>query len=79
MGANARLRTLFYSTLTKLLFLDDANLKFRQFIEPFSRLLRSLAEQNTMEAFTTPQAAPPPRPACVTTSRHHLITSPPHA
>ena len=43
---NVRLRTVFYGTLCKLLFLDDANLKFKVFMEPFTRLLRSLASQD---------------------------------
>jgi len=44
VGANVRLRTVFYGTLCKLLFLDDANLKFKTFMEPFTLLLRRLRE-----------------------------------
>lgn len=39
---NVRLRTLFYCTLCKLLFLDDSHIKFKTFMEPFTSLLRSL-------------------------------------
>ena len=53
--ANERLRTVFYGTLCKLLFLDDTTVKFKVFMEPFTQVLRSLGEQNTMEAFGTPQ------------------------
>ena len=57
---NVRLRTLFYSTLCKLLFLDDANIKFKVFMEPFTRLLRSLKEQDDVSF-----ASPPVRAALV--------------
>ena len=53
---SARLRTTFYATLCKLLFLDEANLKFRAFMEPFTLLLRSLGQQqHDAAAFATPQ------------------------
>ena len=52
--ANVRLRTVFYGTLCKLLFLDDANLKFKVFMEPFTRLLRSLSAQDEA-SFASPQ------------------------
>ena len=48
-----RLRTTFYGTLCKLLFLDEANLKFKAFVEPLTRLLRDLLRQSD-EAFGTP-------------------------
>ena len=47
------MRTVFFGTLCKLLFLDDANLKFKVFMEPFTRLLRSLAGQDDA-SFATP-------------------------
>ena len=49
-----RLRTVFYGTLCKLLFLDEATFKFKVFMEPFTRLLRSLSGQDEA-AFTTLQ------------------------
>ena len=42
--ANARHRTTFYATLTKLLFAEDTTVRFKSFIEPFSRMLSDLAE-----------------------------------
>lgn len=52
--ANMRLRTSFFCTLCKLLFLDDSAIKFKVFMEPFTCLLRSLKETDDV-AFTTPQ------------------------
>jgi exportin-7 len=60
VGQNVRLRTTFYSTLCKLLFLDDANIKFKVFMEPFTQLLRSLREQDDATF-----ASPPVRAALV--------------
>ena len=37
---NVRLRTVYYSTLCKLLFLDEASIKFKAFIEPLTRIFR---------------------------------------
>ena len=42
--ANARHRTTFYATLTKLLFAEDTTVRFKSFIGPFSRMLSDLAE-----------------------------------
>lgn len=53
VGSNVRLRTLFYGTLCKLLFLDDTSVKFRVFMDPFTRLLRSLKELDD-GSFMTP-------------------------
>ena len=47
--ANVRLRTVFYATLCKLLFLDDSAIKFKTFVEPFTRLLRSLQARSFPE------------------------------
>ena len=46
VSENMRLRTTFYGTLCKLLFLDDIGVKFKQFMEPFTQWLRSLASQS---------------------------------
>lgn len=50
---NLRQRTSFYSTLCKLLFLDDIGVKFKAFMEPFTRWLRSLKAQSE-RAFAEP-------------------------
>eukprot|EP00310_Coccolithus_braarudii_P013215 CAMPEP_0183349442 /NCGR_PEP_ID=MMETSP0164_2-20130417/13624_1 /TAXON_ID=221442 /ORGANISM="Coccolithus pelagicus ssp braarudi, Strain PLY182g" /LENGTH=433 /DNA_ID=CAMNT_0025521157 /DNA_START=1 /DNA_END=1302 /DNA_ORIENTATION=+ len=53
VSANSRLRTLFYSTLCKLLFSDDNTLKFKQFIAPFTELLTQLSGQSN-DQFSSP-------------------------
>lgn len=42
---NTRNRTTFYYTLGRLLFMEDSNVKFNQFVEPFTQLLTQLLQQ----------------------------------
>ena len=53
VNGNLRLRTTFYATLCKLLFLDDSSIKFKTFMEPFTHIFRSLARAET--DWATPQ------------------------
>jgi len=47
---NTRLRTLYYSTLARLLFLDDSPAKFRSFILPIHQLLRLIDSEGPTPA-----------------------------
>ncbi|KAL1520643.1 hypothetical protein AB1Y20_022216 [Prymnesium parvum] len=44
-AANTRLRTLFFSTLCKLLFLDETHVSFKAFVAPLTSLLTSLSAE----------------------------------
>ena len=44
-----RLRTSFYSTLCKLLFSDETNLRFKAFVAPFTQLFRQLGALSDAE------------------------------
>ena len=50
-GGQGRMRTSFYSTLCKLLFADEHNLRFKTFMEPFTALLTELSENVSLEMF----------------------------
>ena len=52
---NVRLRTLFYSTLCKLLFLDETTVKFKTFMAPLTELLVLLREECTHANVNSPQ------------------------
>ena len=58
--ANMRLRTTFYSTLCKLLFSDETNLRFKAFVAPFTQLFNQLGALSDAEF-----AAPAVRTALV--------------
>ena len=44
-----RLRTTFYSTLCKLLFSDETNLRFKTFMAPFTQLFQQLGALSDQE------------------------------
>mgnify|MGYP003313592396 CR=1 FL=1 len=68
------MRTSFYSTLCKLLFADEHNLKFKAFMEPFTALLTELSENVSLDMFRT--RAPLPYASTSPAMRappHHLF------
>eukprot|EP00026_Physarum_polycephalum_P001451 Phypoly_transcript_01453.p1 GENE.Phypoly_transcript_01453~~Phypoly_transcript_01453.p1 ORF type:complete len:1056 (-),score=108.05 Phypoly_transcript_01453:168-3335(-) len=51
IGSNTRNRTTFYTTLGKLLFMEDNITKFDEFMVPFDKTFATLLSLNSVEAF----------------------------